>query len=270
MSYSFAERRVLSATLLLVVTIGTFYPVLFNGFVYDDHFQLVANPYVKDLRYVRTLFATDVWHFSPATRSNNYRPLHMLAYLVLYKCFGLNPFVFHLTNLFLHLCCVFLIWRIAQQYLEETPAFLSALLFGTHPVHVEPIAWIGGTPDLLHGVFLLSAFLLYLRGAVLVSLIPFAAALWSKEPALVFPAVVVIDHCLFRRSQLRSFLFWLCGSIMVVLLYLCARVYALGSFLRLNEVRLDIADQLYTAVSFTGFCLNKLILPVYLRTFYHF
>lgn len=265
-----SDRRILYPLLLTVFTLGTFFPSLFNGFVYDDHFQLVGNPYVKDFRHLPVLFTTDVWYFSPETRSNNYRPLHMVTYLIVYKLFGLNPFAFHLLNVFLHLCCVLLFWQILGHYVGEFPSFIGSLLFATHPVHVEPVAWIGGTPELLHSAFLLLALLLYTRKAIYWSLIPFAAALLTKEPALVFPGILIADHLLFQRYPHRKFIQWFLPAVLVVLMYVCARMYALDSFVRFNQVNLGLISQAYTAISFAGLYATKVLLPMDLKVFYHF
>lgn len=265
-----ANRRTLCLLLLSFFTFIAFLPALSNGFVYDDHFQLVRNPYVKDFRFLRALFTTDVWHFSPETQSNNYRPLHMVAYLVLYKLFGLNPLAFHLMNLLLHLCCVLLFWKVLGHYVVESYAFVGALLFAVHPVHVEPVAWIGGTPEVLHSAFLMIALLLYLRQKIYWALLPFAAALWTKEPALVFPGILILDHWLFQRYPNPKLLKWLLPAGGIVLLYFCARTYALGSVVRFNQVNLDLFGQLYTATSFAGLYAAKVLLPVDLKVFYHF
>jgi tetratricopeptide (TPR) repeat protein len=264
------NRRILYPFLLSCFTLGFFFPALFNGFVYDDHFQLVRNPYVKDFQFLPALFTTDVWHFSPETQSNNYRPLHMVTYLILYKLFGLNPVAFHLANLLLHLGCVLLLWQVLGHYVGEFEAFIGALLFAVHPVHVEPVAWIGGTPELLHSALLMIALLFYIRKQLYWSLIPFAAALWTKEPALVFPGILIVDHWLFQRYPNRKFLQWLLPAGLIMLFYFCARIYALDSFIRFNQVKMDLFGQLYTAISFAGLYASKVLLPIDLKVFYHF
>jgi protein O-mannosyl-transferase len=266
----FTNRRILYPLLLSFFTLIAFFPALSNGFVYDDHFQLVRNPYVKDFRFLPAIFTTDVWHFSPQTQSNNYRPLHMMTYLILYKLFGLNPLAFHLANLLFHLCCVLLLWRALGYYVREFEAFISSLLFALHPVHVEPVAWIGGTPELLHSALLMVALLLYIRQKIYWSLLPFAAALLTKEPALVFPGILIVDHWLFQRYPNRKFLHWLMPACVIVLAYFCARMYALDSVVRFNQLNLDLFDQLYTAISFAGLYAAKVLLPVDLKVFYHF
>ena len=265
-----ANRNILLPLLLSISVFVSFFPVLSNGFVYDDHFQLVRNPYVKDFRFLPTLFTTDVWHFSPETQSNNYRPLHMVSYLIVYSVFGLNPLAFHLMNLLLHLCCVLLLWRLFGYYVSETYAFIGALLFAVHPVHVEPVAWIGGTPEPLYSALLLIAMLLFFRGKFYWSLLPFASALWTKEPALIFPGILILDHWFFHRYTNRKLLQWLLPAGVIILLYFCARMYALGSVVRLNQVNMDLIGQLYTAVSFAGLYAAKVILPLDLKVFYHF
>ena len=42
-------------------------------------------------------------------------------------------------------------------------AFVAAFLFGVHPVHLESVAWVSGVTDPLMCVFLIGAFLMYLK-----------------------------------------------------------------------------------------------------------
>ena len=72
---------------------------LVNGFVYDDHLQLLGNPQVVRPASVRAIFGSSVWGFrsteSTEFVSNYYRPLFILAYAGLYAVFGPSAAAFH-------------------------------------------------------------------------------------------------------------------------------------------------------------------------------
>ena len=74
---------------------------------------------------------------------DNYQLLTMLTYMVEYHFFQLNPSVYHVTNLLLHIvnCLLIfaLIYALSGQYLLS---LLVAILFAVHPMRVESVAWI--------------------------------------------------------------------------------------------------------------------------------
>jgi tetratricopeptide (TPR) repeat protein len=66
----------------------------------------------------------------------------------------LNPWVFHAFNILLHIGVTLLVYQILQELkIRPWPACGGALLFGIHPVQVEPVVWITAIKDLLHGSF---------------------------------------------------------------------------------------------------------------------
>src|SRR5574338_477398 len=109
-------RQRLYPLLLILAAFVSFAPALVAGFVYDDHFQIEGNPYIKDFSHIKILLTKDIWYFSPSTNSNNYRPVHMLTYLVVHSLFGLSPFAFHMTNLLLNAGCVLPLWWILLKF----------------------------------------------------------------------------------------------------------------------------------------------------------
>ncbi|MGH9858320.1 MAG: tetratricopeptide repeat protein, partial [Acidobacteriota bacterium] len=262
--------RRLVPVILIAVTILAYMPVFKNGFVYDDHFQIERNPYIKDFRHLNVLLTKDVWHFSPNTKSNNYRPLHMISYLLIYKLSGLNPVVYHAFGLLFYVLTVLLIWKIYTHYVDSLPAFSGALLFAAHPVHVEVVAWIGGFPDLLCCLFLLLSFYLYRGGRLAFSLLSFLFAVFSKETALVFPALVASDYALFRKQDRNQTILWGAGAGMLILFYAGLRVYALGSFMRTTQDGFHLLSMAHSTVAFAGFYLGKMLFPFQLNAFYHF
>ncbi|PWT91451.1 MAG: hypothetical protein C5B54_05235, partial [Acidobacteria bacterium] len=264
------SMRRLYPLILAGVILITFFVSLKGGFVYDDHFQLENNPYIKDFSHLKLLITKDVWYFSPETKSNNYRPVHMLTYLFIYFVFGPNPLAYHAVNLMVHLIVVLLLYRVFLKYVEGLSAFLGALLFAVHPIHVESIAWIGGITDLLCAVFLLSSLLLFFNGKTYMSLIPFGFALWSKEIAVMFPALILADQWLFRRNSKDQTRRWFIGAILLIAIYSGMRIFALGTIVRRNAVSNNFFAQAYSAVVFAGMYIQKLLAPIQLNAFYDF
>jgi tetratricopeptide (TPR) repeat protein len=260
----------LAPAVLILATILTFLPAFRNGFVYDDHFQLERNPYIREFRHLDILLTKEVWHFSPRTQSNNYRPLHMISYLLIYKMFSLNPLAYHAIAVMIYLATVLVLWQIYKLFVAPLPAFAGSILFATYPVHVENVAWIGGYPDLLCALFLMISFYLYRKEKIIFSLLSFLFALFSKEIALVFPLFVIADHVFFRSRENKRVLHWFVGSVLLTIGYAALRMYSLGSFLRLNSSAIEPLSVLHSGAAFAGLYLGKLLFPFQLNAFYHF
>jgi tetratricopeptide (TPR) repeat protein len=227
---------------------------LWNGFVYDDHNQIANNPWMRAPEGVAAIFSHDFWGFAPQwPKSNMYRPLVHLLNRSIYQAFGPRPFPYHLASVLLHVGVTVLLALVLVRAVrdggETEPwrgrfvPFAAAALFAAHPVHVEPVAWIAGSPDVLASAFLLGALLLQTqvapdaRGAGWARAGAgglFFLALLSKEMALLFPlAVLAYDH-LVRREPLGALLLSAHrrygGLLAAAAVYLVLRWQALGGF----------------------------------------
>src|SRR5262249_59782875 len=99
-------------------------------------------------------------------RANFYRPLHIFSHSLLYRMGGPNPGLFHLLNLLLYAATVILVHQVGRRLLRnEVAAAAGALLWCTHPLHVEAVAWISALPELGSGFLYLLPFLILLRAA---------------------------------------------------------------------------------------------------------
>ena len=91
-----------------------------------------------------------------------YFPLRDAVYWALYQGWRLNPVPYHLASLLFHLASALLLWRFFTQ-LGFTPrsAWLGALLFALHPVHIESVVWISGMKDPMALSFILAGLCAY-------------------------------------------------------------------------------------------------------------
>jgi 4-amino-4-deoxy-L-arabinose transferase-like glycosyltransferase len=183
------QQEAVIALLLLLLAVLPYANTLLGSFVYDDHFQIVENPYVHSFKYLPQIFRTTVWSFQGAQGvTNYYRPLMMFEYLLLYHLAGPVPFTFHLANLVLHALIVGLVFVILRRLSGDRVALVAAGLFALHPIHTESVAWIAAVTDLQLALLYLLTFLLYLRladpgrgrGSLSLMCGAFALALLSK------------------------------------------------------------------------------------------
>lgn len=164
------------------------------GFVYDDHQQLVDNPFIHSPAHLLTGLTSDVWGFkSPGLVWSNYwRPAFVFWNFLNWQVFGPYPAGWHLLNVALHLAVVLLAFQLLIRLrLPRVLAFITAAIFAVHPTRVESVVWIAGSTDVLAATGLLLALHQVLswretrRGSHLGwALAGFAFAVLSKEVAL--------------------------------------------------------------------------------------
>jgi Flp pilus assembly protein TadD len=198
-------NKLQQAFLLISLTVVTYANTLQNGFVWDDVLLVSENQLVRNFSYVAPAFTRELYqHVDSGTAY--YRPLQTISYMADYQLWGLNPFGYHLTNLLLHLGCVLLLWTALRQCGAGQVASLAvAAVFAVHPVNANAVSYIAGRADPLCFAAMLSAlnlFILYRRhpedrpaGRVALyvgCVLCFALALFSRENALLFPALALL------------------------------------------------------------------------------
>ncbi len=196
-------------------------PSLWNGFVnWDDPVFVEHNLNIRsfDLESMKWMFTTFY--------QGNWTPLTWLTFALDYRIGGLHPWIFHMDSLFIHLAntvvVFFLVSRLlmrilpageAQNQPRKYAAFLTALLFGIHPLHVEPVAWVTDRVDLLCGLFFLLSlhcYLVFVSGGkrriayYAASFVFFLVAMASKSMAISLPIILLlIDTWPFHRWKTR-------------------------------------------------------------------
>jgi tetratricopeptide (TPR) repeat protein len=199
--------------ILVAAVFVCFLPVLDAGFVYDDTPNIVKNAHYRGLApaNLRWMFTT--------TKMGHYQPLSWLTLGIDYTIGKMNPVGYHLTNLLLHLVNVVLVYVLALRLLTlslssspdtkkpATPflagAFITALLFGLHPLRVESVAWVTERRDVLGAAFLLLTVLAYLKAQsmprravrirwIAAALIAYALSLLSKAGGMTLPVILLI------------------------------------------------------------------------------
>jgi hypothetical protein len=207
--------------LLALVTVLAYANSLRNDFVWDDYSVIVDNDFVKSLSNLPGLFSR-AYLSDPAelgsgaatgSGETTYRPVVTLSYFADYRLWGLNPFGYHLFNVFLHLVNVILFYLFLRMFpAVRTAAVLSALFFAVHPVNSEAVNVISFREDLLVFLFSISSFIFFIKrdsvrsggsGALcmLFSSGLYLLALFSKESALVLPILLALYDYFFVFKQ---------------------------------------------------------------------
>ncbi len=184
-------------------------PGLFAGFVFDDAFGMQQRT-GADWSQIPAYFTSDQSAFFG---SNFYRPVLSVFCELVYTIGGSHPAAWHAASILLHVACALLVFRLALRVIEDTfAAWLAAALFAVHPAHVEAVSWASANAEPLWTFLLLVAVLAFLRWAEQprafwwagASVISGAAAIFTKETAVVLPVVLLVTAlALCPRSMSR-------------------------------------------------------------------
>jgi tetratricopeptide (TPR) repeat protein len=192
-------KAVPPASLILLVALA-YLPALWATHVWDDRYYVIENASLRDEQGLRR-----IWLAPQA--SPQYYPVVFSAFWLEYHLWGLNPVGYHSVNVALHALNAVLVWRVLSR-LNLRGAWLAAVLFGLHPVHVESVAWIAERKNVLSSAFYLAAVLAYWRfdppgetprrplaarlGWYAAAWLLFLAALGSKSVTCSLPAALLL------------------------------------------------------------------------------
>ncbi len=194
-------KRLVVCVSLAIAIGGAYYNALGNGFVFDDYLLVVDRPVVRT--------SLSLWAVLSDPLSLGYRPLRTFSYLLDYRIGGMQPWVFHLSNLLYHwvtACLVFLVAlrltnapTVEEEQWRWRPAVLIAFLWALHPVQTDTVTYIAGRRDILGGLCLFAGLWAYLRfrsasaldrgryGWLLLSCLSYGLGILSKESVIVLP-----------------------------------------------------------------------------------
>jgi protein O-mannosyl-transferase len=271
----------LAALSLIVmgVTLFVHWPVLTADVMsFDDEEAIIQNHLVQN----------PSWHsvdrfFGEVLLSSvvpgYYRPLTLTS-LMLDWAMGGRPdhfYPFHRTSLVLHLGSTLLVILLCYQLFgRPVVAALVGLLFGVHPLTVEPIAWVMERKTILAAFFsfaCLCAYVRYARGPgrhwFVWALLFYLLSLLAKPTGTPLPIMLLLlDHWPLRRLSRRAVFekvpFYALSGIFAVLCCVCEqRVNPLSLPAVLSPLHLPLRV-CYLVV----FYLAKILVPIHLSSVY--
>jgi hypothetical protein len=196
---------------------------LFFGFSYLDDNVLIVD-HIKDLTNFANIgrfFQEDVFHLMGWSAAY-YRPLLTLSFMANAIFAGLHPFLYHLTNVLIHIVVTCFIFQLLLKLgFRRVKVFCLSFLFLIHPVVVQAVAWLPGRNDSLLAFFAVPSFIFFLnylekhkRGDYAWHLVFFLCALLTKETAIALPVVCFFFNFLIKepkpaRLPLKFYAGWL-------------------------------------------------------------
>lgn len=204
------------ALLLVLATVLAYSGGLSGEFLYDDLRLITVNPRTQSVGAAIGAFWEPLWSFEnpgQGQQAGYWRPLTVLSLAIGRGLAGSEPWGLHALSLGLHILASLAALGVARQLLRnDLGAWMVALLFAIHPVHVQSVAWASAINDPLYGLLAmlsLGAFLRWREGES--DKPPLAAGAWlalallAKEQALVVvPMALALELVLPHKSELRQ------------------------------------------------------------------
>ncbi len=176
-----------------------------------------------------------------------YKPLMMITYSLIWNAGDHSPFLFHLTQLILHILNSFLVFILFKEILKDRNAYypiVAGLLFLIHPINSEAVLFIADMQEPLYTFFGLLAmmsliFLKPLPALIFSSLLLFCSLL-SKESGALY-LVACLSYCAIYRSKLLKTYVAAISLVVFGYLYLRLNVANLSSVLA-HDMKIANAD----------------------------
>jgi len=201
---STSKQLAIAIAALVVLVIGSMFPLLQAGFLsWDDYATVARNPHFDPPGF------HTVWHYIKEPYMSLWVPATYAAWTLVASVAhrdkvvegsALDPVIFHAANLGLHLLTTLVVFFLARRFLKFIwPAFIAAAVFAVHPVQVESVGWVSGFKDLLCATLVLGAVLLAIYSfnstqrvwLAAIATLAFMLAMLSKPTAVVAPVVLL-------------------------------------------------------------------------------
>lgn len=238
------KPKAIHLLIIAAVTLLAYFNSIGNGFVGDDNGFVAYNVSIRDLGNLPDFFfnsSKTLAGYDPLWGAVLYRPLRTASYALDYAIFGQWAPGFHITNLLLHLIAVATVYFFTCALVARPAvAFIAALIFALHPVHIEAVSWIASRADLIGLIFANLSLLAYVRFKkgrsfpfLVLSLFFAFVSYLGKETMVFLPGIVILyDYISRDRKGFKEFvgpniLSWILFSA-VTLAYLIFRYQMTG------------------------------------------
>lgn len=191
----------------LIVALEVYGPALSGAFVLDDRYLLFMDPSAAQLSLPNWLAGM--------------RPLLNFSYWLNFQSSGIDPNMYHMTNVFLHFLGSLVIALVTARLLElsgttgsrrNVVSVIAGGLFLLHPLQTESVAYVASRSEVLSVLFYFSAFAVFLyrrtdsmtilRALTIVVL--FGAAISTKEHTLTLGALLLLTDYYWGMGGIRK------------------------------------------------------------------
>ncbi|MDX6769449.1 MAG: hypothetical protein SF051_07945, partial [Elusimicrobiota bacterium] len=213
-----ALRRAGEVALVVSAVLLGYSECLVNGFAWDDHLYVTANPFLADPANARHLLSPG-YYLSAQEVLSGTRPVFLASLLADRALYGLQPWGHHLTSVLLHAANSLWVYALAGVLVPAWPLPLFAgLIFALHPLQVEAVAGVSFRATLLAAFFVFAALWTHLRARgpwsrraaalVAASAALFGLGLLSKETAACLPLLLLLVEWAYPAPDRARRLAW--------------------------------------------------------------
>jgi len=253
---------------VLALTVAAYLPCLKGPFTWDGD-AIAGNPLLT-----RTDGLFHLWlHPSLNFHEGHYWPVTYTTLWAAYQLWGLNVAGYHLLNLCLHLANSTLVFLLLRR-LHVFGATFVAAIFAVHPIHVEAVAWIIQTKELLATMLALLSGYMFVRAAederfrlqlLSGSVVAYLIAILSKSSALPLPVcltlVLLWKWPRWRGGYLAALLMLLTGLCVGTADWMYSRREHLPAFT-------PVGDRLLVALQAIGWYVGRLVVPLQVQALF--
>jgi protein O-mannosyl-transferase len=217
-----------------------------HGYVLDD-FSVIKENFVTKRGFQGI---PDLWKYHSRHGYWNsvgelYRPIPMTMFAIEWAIAPDMPSLSHFMNILLYALSGALLFVTLARWMKDYNLLLpllTTLFFVAHPVHVEVVANIKSRDEIVMFGFATLALLFlhkYLTtnklGMMLASLGAYTLALFSKENAVTFVAIVPLMMFFFTKSNLKKIAFTTLPFVLPAILFVLVRKAVIGSLTNPGE-----------------------------------
>lgn len=199
-------------TVIILLVFLLYFPILNNGFTYDDDVTLVKDNYefLSNTSNFTEIFKHSVFHSTSKSTDTYYRPILTLSFFADTQIAGKHYWFFFLTDILLHLsCCILLFFLLKKLLYSPSVAFLFSVILAIHPALTTAVAWLPGRNDTLLTLFSLLSFYFLIEYTLrkkflffLLHIIFLIIAILTKESALFLPFLFGLYIILWKKDNI--------------------------------------------------------------------
>jgi protein O-mannosyl-transferase len=211
--------------------------IFFDYSYNDDDIMILHNTKLQnEYGNIKMAFKTDAWFREKQIEL--YRPLQSLSYMLDYSIAGSKPFIYHLTNLLLHIlnCCL-LFYLLRLMNYSPPISMTGASIQAVHFAFLHTVCWIPGRGDLLLAFFAIISLATLIKidetknkAIVLIHFIASFLALLAKETAILLPVLFILYRILISKKRIfeKTNILLAVGYILIYIPYLILRKNAIS------------------------------------------
>ena len=225
-------------------------PTLRAAFVYDDTTIIRDNPVLRGWGSLAHVWSSPYWSGDGGAALGLYRPVQQALLALVWNLGRGSALLFHIYAILLAAATAVGVWYLLRRGVGGTAALIGAIWFASHPLHVEAIASVANTSELVAALATLGLTFMLARRApvgggtrpraaeVLGVALLAGAAIGAKESGLLAIPLAVLTAWGWRESTsggasfmafVREHARALIAAIACVAIVLLARLVVLGA-----------------------------------------